>query len=1220
MQVRRSDIFTTIRTEGAILPSDLLQRIAEGDREVGGLTPSDYHLLENEKLNEAANRSWNRLLGSWAAFKDAARKLPSGDPGTSVTRERWLLVLFQELGYGRLQSSRAVEIDGKSYPISHFWQRVPIHLVGCGTPMDQRTAGVAGAARISPHGLVQEYLNRSDASLWGMVSNGLRLRILRDNVSLTRQAYVEFDLEAMMNGEVYSDFALLWLLCHQSRFEGEKPESCHLEQWSRFAQEQGTRALDQLRDGVSQAIEALGRGFLHPSNVELRDRLRAGRLDKQDYYRQLLRLVYRLLFLFVAEDRNLLCHPDAGMLARERYVRYYSTARLRRLAERRRGSRHTDLFESLRVVMAKLGSDDGCPELGLPALGSFLFSGRAVPDLDAAVITNEDFLEAIRALAITTERKIFRLVDYKNLGSEELGSVYESLLELHPELNLDAGAFSLSTAGGHERKTTGSYYTPTSLITCLLDSALDPIVDEACKKPEPEKALLALKVCDPACGSGHFLIAAAHRLAKRLAAIRTGDEEPSPEATRTAIRDVIGHCIYGVDVNEMAVELCKVALWMEALEPGKPLSFLDHHIRCGNSLLGTTPALLEKGISDEAFQPIEGDDRSFASALKKLNKVERNQMSLPLAAEDQLPFGSLADGVAYLDSVNDNSISGVHEKEASYTRLRTSEDYRRAKLLADAWCAAFVWKKRKDTPQAVTQDVFRRLQKARPQVPPDTIGEIERLATQYNLFHWHLAFPDVFRIPPEGQSPENAQTGWTGGFDVVLGNPPWVRQELLKAVKSLFVTFESFCSTVDSSVLFLERAVQVTQTGRRIGLLTPNKWFRAAYGELLRAFLREHARLHLLVDFGHSHNLFRGQDTFPAAIVLEPVLERVPDDQRLRFVRAHDTDRNLSSLEKLVSDRVLGVAHGDLHRNRWQLANNDENRLHERLTRVGQPLSTCVGAMPLSGIKTGLNEAYYVNSKVRDVLISDDPACEPLLKRLLRGRDIRRWTSKWDEQWHIVIPSSQNQTWPWSGTAREDLAEQIFALTYPSIHQHLISFKERLGKRADRGRFWWELRPCDYYSVFAQPKIVVQCIAYFSRFSLDLEGHCVNNKILLIPSGDLYLTGILNSRIIWWLINRTFQHMKDDGLSIDVQFLVDLPIPSPSPERSNAIAETVRNLLNSSDSIQTELELRLNRLVEEAFELTPQERQILENSLPPRDPVEMLTTASSNDVLGASDD
>jgi hypothetical protein len=219
MRARLRDIFTTIRTEGAILPSDLLQRIADGDRNLGGLTPGDYHLQNGEKLNEAISRSWNRLLGVWETFNAARAKLSANDPGTGLTRERWLLFLFQELGYGRLPVSRAAEIDGRSYPISHAWHHSPIHLVGCGVDLDQRTGGVAGAARASPHSLVQEFLNRSAEHLWGIVSNGIRLRVLRDNASLTRQAYVDFDLEGMMKGDVYADFTLLWLLCHQSRVE-----------------------------------------------------------------------------------------------------------------------------------------------------------------------------------------------------------------------------------------------------------------------------------------------------------------------------------------------------------------------------------------------------------------------------------------------------------------------------------------------------------------------------------------------------------------------------------------------------------------------------------------------------------------------------------------------------------------------------------------------------------------------------------------------------------------------------------------------------------------------------------------------------------------------------------------------------------------------------------------------------------------------------------------
>ena len=223
----RANIFSTIRTEGMLLPTDLLQRIASGSADLDGLKSTDYHLAEGEKLNEAISRSWNRLLGLWETFSKAVEETSPDDLGIGITRSRWLLPLFQELGYGTLQRSTVTVVDGKEYPVSHFHGPAPIHLVGFGIGLDKRTAGAAGAARISPHGLLQEFLNRSDPHLWGFVSNGYRLRILRDNVSLTRQAYVEFDLKSMMEGEVYSDFVLLWMLCHQSRIEtkeGETPD------------------------------------------------------------------------------------------------------------------------------------------------------------------------------------------------------------------------------------------------------------------------------------------------------------------------------------------------------------------------------------------------------------------------------------------------------------------------------------------------------------------------------------------------------------------------------------------------------------------------------------------------------------------------------------------------------------------------------------------------------------------------------------------------------------------------------------------------------------------------------------------------------------------------------------------------------------------------------------------------------------------------------------
>lgn len=798
----RTNTFTTLRTEGALLPADLLLRIRD-NKDVPGLTPDSYH-HGGEKLNEAINRSWNALQAAWANFKTMRERLPETDAGTTLTRERWLMPVFRELEYGRLQTAAAVQIDGRTYAISHGWEHVPIHLVSYKADLDKRASNTAGASTTNPHSLLQVFLNRSDAHLWGFVSNGLKLRILRDNVSLTRPAYLEFDLEAMMDGEVYSDFVLFWLICHQSRIEGERPSDCWLEKWMKDAEDKGTRALEDLRQGVEEAINALGVGFLaYPANAALREKLSSGALDNQEYYRQLLRMVYRLLFLFVAEDRDLLLKPSSDEAARERYIQYYSTQRLRQIAETFKGTRHPDLYEGLRVVMQLLsGEKNGAgAALGLAPLGSFLFSDAAVTDIITSQISNIDLLNAIRALSLTYDdkAKVYRSVDYRNLGPEELGSVYESLLELHPQINLAGRTFALATAGGNERKTTGSYYTPTSLINALLDSALDPVLAEAAKKGEA--AVLALKICDPACGSGHFLIAAANRIAKALAVIRTGEEEPSPAAVQTAKRDVIAHCIYGVDINPMAVELCKVNLWMEALEPGKPLGFLDHHIQVGNSLLGTTPRLMQDGIPDDAFSPIEGDDKAFVAQMKKVNKQERTQRAAKVRQmglfdqETSADYAYLTRAMHALDTVPDATLYDIRRKEAEYAALANNPEYIKARLLADAWCAAFVWEKRPLTPNPsptggegleqnanafsslpMTDLLYRRLESDPFADNLQSVREqVVKYAQRYQFFHWHVAFPDVFPVEQSGTDSANPQTGWYGGFDCILGNPPWER-------------------------------------------------------------------------------------------------------------------------------------------------------------------------------------------------------------------------------------------------------------------------------------------------------------------------------------------------------------------------------------------------------------------------------------------------------------
>jgi hypothetical protein len=771
--------FITIRSEGALLPADFLQRVAKYDSDLAGLTRTAYHY--DEELSEVVNNSWHSLLATWTQFKAALTDNPVYDKtGTNRRWERWLQKIFYELKYGQLNRAQTSEIDGKRYTISHQWNYTPIHLVDFKVKLDERreqVSGKTGVIRYSPYKLVQDWVNFAGKHPWGIVSNGLSLRLLRKNMYMTRQAYLEFDLEAMMQGEVYTDFVLFWLICHQSRLEGDRPEECWLEKWSRSAQQEGVRLYTQQSSHVERAITALGRGFINcHQNQSLHEKLRTGVLSNQDYYRQLLRLVYRLIVLFVAEDREVLFQPNASEQARERYSKYYSTARLRHLADNNTGTSHVDLFRGIRLIMDLLGQPAGCPELGLSALNGFLYSKEAIPDLATCDITNNEFLDIIRELAFTTDKKNIRQrVNYKHIGSEELGNIYERLLELHPVLNIEAKTFELQEVKGNERKTSGTYYTPPSLVHCLLDSALEPIIQEACTKPNVEQALLDLKICDPACGSGHFLVAAAHRIAARLAIVRAKAEEPTPQEQREALRDIVSNCIYGVDINPMAVELCKVSLWMESIEPGKPLSFLDHHILCGDSLIGATPALLRKGIPNEAFEPIEGDNKKICSEYKQKNK---GQLTGQLSLFD--PTGklwesqsNLATSIVKMDKIHDDTVQDYYRKQSRYTQFRQSDDYLFGQSLGDAWCASFVWKKNKEFAYPITYEIFRKIEHNPSDIAPWMTEEIIRLRKQYKFFHWYLEFPGVFHVPANSEEAENEQAGWSGGFDVVLGNVPW---------------------------------------------------------------------------------------------------------------------------------------------------------------------------------------------------------------------------------------------------------------------------------------------------------------------------------------------------------------------------------------------------------------------------------------------------------------
>ncbi|GAA1467251.1 N-6 DNA methylase [Nocardiopsis exhalans] len=854
--IAKNQVFTAVHTVGGLLPADMLVRIAEG-KDVAGSKPSDYGVVGSRSVSDDAERHWEFLKSVW---KDLRKRLPTekdgtpaGDP-TGLALSQWVLPLFDELGFGRLGevgSGRVVADDDpeKVFPLSHRWHHVPIHVPVWGTELDKRPGG---AGTVPPQSLVQEALNRTSAHLWAVVTNGRQLRLLRDSSALATASYVEFDLEAIFDGELFSEFVLLYRLLHASRFEvkeDEPPAACWLEKWRTDAITSGTRALEQLRKGVQEAITTLGTGFLkHPANGHLRENL-----DAKDLHAALLRMVYRLLFLFVAEDREALHPPEASEQAKERYAKYFSSERLRRHARRRRGTAHGDQYRALSIVLDALGDVNGRPELALPGIGGLFTDTEVDAPLRGLELSNDALLGAVRHLAQVrdTASKRWRSVDYRNLDAEELGSVYESLLELVPRHSAAERTFELVEIAGNDRKTTGSYYTPSSLIETLLDSSLDPVIDDAIKRGEVEASaagqpdeseaivaeLLKLNVCDPACGSGHFLVAAARRIAKKVAAVREGNPEPTLDAVRAAMHEVVAHCIYGVDLNPMAVELAKVSLWLEALEPGKPLSFLDAHVKRGNALIGATPKLLRDGIPDAAFIATEGDDKKHARAFEKINAKERGgQESLFDLDEDAVKVSNtdFARGLQRITSVSVDSLADVLRQEEAYREWGSSEEYARAQHVADAWCAAFMWVKTPEYPTPITQNVFKELEN------PEGAGgsvevndEIVRLREQYRFFHWYLEFPDVF-VVPELDAGANEDTGWKGGFDCVVGNPPWDSVELKE---------QEFFSQRDPGIATVARA---SERKKLIAALKDNPEKTGLYQEYADAKRKVYAESHFL--------------------------------------------------------------------------------------------------------------------------------------------------------------------------------------------------------------------------------------------------------------------------------------------------------------------------------------------------------------------------------------
>lgn len=690
---------------------------------------------------------------------DAFSKLEN--PSQEATKRFVAGLLKEALGFDDLENG-----DGFVSLIAS--SRVPFVVVPPTETLDRRSPTLSVDRSRSPAFALQDYLNEKDEALWGIVTNGTHLRLMRDNASLTRPAYIEADLAQIFSNEDIASFAVLWLLIHRSRFgtEGSPATDCPLERWRDTGSKEGEVARDRLAAQVQIALKVLGSGFLE-ANPDLATKLKSGEVNLTEWFNELLRLVYRLIFLMVAEDRNLLHPTNAKNDTRALYAQGYSLAALRKQCYRAATwDKHHDRYEGVKIVFHALAN--GQDALALSALGG-LFADDRLPHLETAQLRNKAFMEALYRLSWLSDKTGMVPVNWRAMETEELGSVYESLLELQPQLGDDGKTLVFASEAaeqkGNQRKTTGSYYTPDSLVQALLDTALDPVLD----KTDPDD-LLKLTIIDPACGSGHFLLAAARRIATRLARHRA-EGTPALSDFRHALRDVARSCLHGVDRNPMAVELTKVALWIETVDPGLPLGFLDAQIRCGDALLGVFDlTVLEKGIPDAAYKPLTGDDKNTAEYYKRANQdATKGQSGFDFGTgQVAMPeMKPMAQDFSGFRDLPEDTVEQIGAKAKRFEELRKKQGFVRATAAANLYVAAFLLPKVGGAPAGpsartvpTTEELWMALNQGKMR---QAMVDAPKAARRARAFHWPLEFPDVMQ---------------RGGFDLVIGNPPWERVEV----------------------------------------------------------------------------------------------------------------------------------------------------------------------------------------------------------------------------------------------------------------------------------------------------------------------------------------------------------------------------------------------------------------------------------------------------------
>ena len=712
-----------------------------------------------------------------------------------------------------------------------------------------------------------------------------------------------------------------------------------------------------------------------------------------------------------------------------------------------------------------------------------------------------------------------------------------------------------------------------------------------------DEKLANIRVCDPAVGSGAFLVGMMTEIVKARQTLSTyidADRQRSPYVFK---RQAIQNSLYGVDIDPGAVEIAKLRLWLslivdeEDIREIKPLPNLDYKIMQGNSLLEEFEGIRlfdEKLITDRPADE--------TTVLKQ--EAGRKQLAL------QREYFRLRDA-GLLTSLKKQELEFELQEQATFLKKLSK---REGKILENIPLFDSDAKKKADELRQLHTEFFEASQKSRKDAIKTRIEAIEwelieATLTEQNktatlegiglykkanvrpFFLWKFHFAEVFQEK--------------GGFDIVIANPPYVRQEAIRPLKPhLAKAFGDFyCGTADIYTYFYKCGIDLLKFGGHLCFIAPNKFMRAAYGKNTRVLLTTRVTPKLVIDFGDLP-IFDAI-TYPSIILIEKNLSSPPFGKGGPggiFLAATFTDpTQLEKLEETLSDIAFPMSVAALREEGWNLERPEVLALMEKLRASGIPLGEYVQGRFYRGILTGLNEAFVIDAATRENLIAEDPAIAELIKPWLRGRDIRKWKAQWAGLYLINIPSSANHKWPWSDAKTDAEALRLFEHTYPAIYRHLSQWKKQLQKRDDQGKFWWELRSCAYCDAFERPTITWGNLATEPKFAFDDSSSYVSAPANIIPTNDLYILAILNSPLCKWWISHKAAVRAGGFLEYKPMYVGELPVFPATDAQKSPIIERTRTILADPDNAEVpRLEVEIDKLVYELYGLTEEEIAIVE--------------------------